>query len=93
MLSFLLPVVHAQAAVTGGTAIGDIGLKFLAAAVAFGAAAAGAGYGIGHSGAAMMAAVAEKPEVRTIGIIVVALAEAIAIYGFVIAIIILGSAA
>lgn len=90
MLGFLLPAVHAQAAATAGTALGDIGSKFLAAAIAFGAAAAGAGYGIGQSGAAMLAAVAEKPEVRTTGLIVVALAEAIAIYGFVIAIIILG---
>jgi F0F1-type ATP synthase membrane subunit c/vacuolar-type H+-ATPase subunit K len=39
-----------------------------------------------------LAAVAEKPELRTTALIFVALAEAIAIYGFVVAIIILGHA-
>jgi V/A-type H+-transporting ATPase subunit K len=70
---------------------GDTGLKLLGAGVAFGLAAAGAGVGLGQSGAAAIAAVVEKPEVRTTALIFVALAEAIAIYGFVMAIIILGS--
>ncbi len=70
---------------------GDVGLKLLGAGVAFGLAAAGAGIGLGQSGAAAIAAVVEKPEVRTTALIFVALAEAIAIYGFVMAIIILGS--
>jgi V/A-type H+/Na+-transporting ATPase subunit K len=87
--SLFLPVVHAQSSSTGA-AIGDIGAKYLAAAIAFGLSAAGAGYGIAHAGSAGLAAVAEKPELRTTALIFVALAEAIAIYGFVIAIIILG---
>ena len=87
--AFMLPVVHAQTA-TSGAALGDIGAKYLAAAIAFGLSAAGAGYGIAHAGSAGLAAVAEKPELRTTALIFVALAEAIAIYGFVIAIIILG---
>jgi V/A-type H+-transporting ATPase subunit K len=89
-MSFFLPAVHAQAATTSGSAIGNTGAKYLAAAIAFGLAAAGAGYGIAHAGSAGLAAVAEKPELRTTALIFVALAEAIAIYGFVIAIIILG---
>ncbi len=83
-----LPGANAQT--SGGNTGGDLGFKFLAAGIAFGLAAAGAGYGIGQSAAAGVAAVAEKPEVRTTALIFVALAEAIAIYGFVIAIIILG---
>ncbi|MBI3858617.1 MAG: ATPase [Thaumarchaeota archaeon] len=71
---------------------GDVGLgdKYLAAGIAFGLAAFGAGYGVGQSGAAAIAAVTEKAEVRTTALIFVVLAEAIAIYGFAIAILILG---
>jgi V/A-type H+-transporting ATPase subunit K len=66
------------------------GNKFLAAAIAFGLAAFGAGIGVGTSGSAAIAAVTEKAEVRTTALIFVVLAEAIAIYGFAIAFIILG---
>ena len=75
---------------TSTSGVSDVGFKFLAAGVAFGLAAAGAGIGLAQSGAAAIAAVVEKPEVRTSALIFVALAEAIAIYGFVMAIIILG---
>lgn len=88
---FIIPSVHAQASSDQATNV--LSLKTLAAGIAFGLAAAGAGYGIGQSGAAAIAAVVEKPEVRTTALIFVALAEAIAIYGFVIAIIILGQPA
>jgi V/A-type H+-transporting ATPase subunit K len=64
--------------------------KVFAASLAFGLAAVAAGYALGQSGSAAIAAVVEKPEIRTSALVFVALAEAIAIYGFVIAIIILG---
>jgi V/A-type H+-transporting ATPase subunit K len=84
-----IPAVFAQSA--GSTTVGpSAGDKFLAAGVAFGLAAFGAGYGVGQSGAAAIAAVTEKAEVRTTALIFVVLAEAIAIYGFAIAILILG---
>jgi V/A-type H+-transporting ATPase subunit K len=66
------------------------GQQFLAAGLAFGLAALGAGIGVGTSGSAAIAAVTEKAEVRTTALIFVVLAEAIAIYGFAIAFIILG---
>ena len=75
-------------AVTPGAAAN--GQQFLAAGVAFGLAALGAGIGVGTSGSAAIAAVTEKAEVRTTALIFVVLAEAIAIYGFAIAFIILG---
>ncbi len=75
---------HAQ------TTTSSSGEKFLAAAIAFGLAAFGAGIGVGTSGSAAIAAVTEKAEVRTSALIFVVLAEAIAIYGFAIAFIILG---
>ena len=55
----------------------------LAKAIGFGLAALGAGYAIGNAGAAGLAAVAEKPEMRTFAIIITALGEALAIYGIV----------
>ena len=76
---------YAQAATTTSN-----GNKFIAAGVAFGLAALGAGIGVGTSGSAAIAAVTEKAEVRTTALIFVVLAEAIAIYGFAIAFIILG---
>ena len=77
-------------AITAGAA--SNGDQFLAAAIAFGLAAFGAGIGVGTSGSAAIAAVTEKAEVRTTALIFVVLAEAIAIYGFAIAFIILGQA-
>lgn len=76
---------HAQTPTTTSN-----GEKFLAAAIAFGLAAFGAGIGVGTSGSAAIAAVTEKAEVRTTALIFVVLAEAIAIYGFAIAFVILG---
>jgi len=81
----LISPAHAQT--TTSSSSGD---KFLAAAIAFGLAAFGAGIGVGTSGSAAIAAVTEKAEVRTTALIFVVLAEAIAIYGFAIAFIILG---
>lgn len=77
------------AAITPGAA--GNGQQFLAAGIAFGLAALGAGIGVGTSGSAAIAAVTEKAEVRTTALIFVVLAEAIAIYGFAIAFIILGT--
>jgi V/A-type H+-transporting ATPase subunit K len=87
-LAPVVPAVFAQAA--GATPSPNAGEKFIAAGIAFGLAAFGAGYGVGQSGAAAIAAVTEKAEVRTTALIFVVLAEAIAIYGFAIAILILG---
>lgn len=84
----------AVAASTNSTATTTVssatGEKFLAAGIAFGLAALGAAFGVGQSGAAAIAAVTEKSEVRTTALIFVVLAEAIAIYGFAMAILILG---
>jgi V/A-type H+/Na+-transporting ATPase subunit K len=90
--AFLLTLVSAISApvfaITPGAA--SNGQQFLAAGLAFGLAALGAGVGVGTSGSAAIAAVTEKAEVRTTALIFVVLAEAIAIYGFAIAFIILG---
>lgn len=63
---------------------------FIAAAAAAGMSAIGAAYAVAVVGGAAMAAVAEKPEVAGRAIVFVGLAEGIAIYGLIIAIMILG---
>ncbi|HEY6283990.1 MAG TPA: ATP synthase subunit C [Nitrososphaerales archaeon] len=88
-LVFLAATLSAPAAAQGATTPSN-GNKFIAAGIAFGLAALGAGIGVGTSGSAAIAAVTEKAEVRTTALIFVVLAEAIAIYGFAIAFVILG---
>jgi V/A-type H+-transporting ATPase subunit K len=63
---------------------------FMAAAIAFGLGAIGAGIAISNVGAAAMGAVAEKPEVAGQALIFVALAEGLVVFGFIMALLILG---
>ncbi|PID58647.1 H+transporting two-sector ATPase C subunit [candidate division KSB3 bacterium] len=63
---------------------------FLAAAVAVGLGSIGAGIAVSSVGSAAMGAMAEKPEMAARALIFVGLAEGIAIYGLIIAIMILG---
>ncbi len=63
---------------------------FLAAALVAGLSAVGAAYAVAVVGGAAMGAVAEKPETAGRAIVFVGLAEGIAIYGLIIAIMILG---
>jgi V/A-type H+-transporting ATPase subunit K len=93
-LSFIFtPLAAAEeqpAAAEAQTTLQPSIVKFLSAAIAFVAAAMGAGWAVSKAGAAGLAASAERPEIRTTAIIIAALGEAIAIYGIVIAILILG---
>ncbi|MBD3307119.1 H+transporting two-sector ATPase C subunit [candidate division KSB3 bacterium] len=63
---------------------------FLAAAIAVGLGSVGAGIAVSAVGAAAMGAMAERPEMAARALIFVGLAEGIAIYGLIIAIMILG---
>jgi V/A-type H+/Na+-transporting ATPase subunit K len=63
---------------------------FIAAALVAGLGALGAAYAVAVVGAAAMGAVAEKPETAGRALIFVGLAEGIAIYGLIIAVMILG---
>ncbi len=64
--------------------------KSFPAAIAFAGAVLAAGYAIAKAGSAGLAAAAERPELRTLAIIITALGEALAIYGIVIAILLSG---
>ncbi len=69
-----------------GSATASVGgMAALGAGLAIGLAGVGAGIGVGTSGAAAVGASAEKPEMFGKAIIFVALAEAVAIYGLLVA--------
>ncbi len=63
---------------------------YLSAAIATGASALAAGFAVAYVGAAAMGAIGEKPQLMGRALIFVGLAEGIAIYGLIIAIMILG---
>jgi V/A-type H+-transporting ATPase subunit K len=90
---FTVSMARAQAdqgRVTGAGDSKSMGWAFLAAAVATGFGCVGAGIAVAYVGAAAVGAVGEKPEVAGRTLIFVGLAEGIAIYGLIIAIMILG---
>ena len=66
-----------------------VGWGFLSAALATGASALGAAYAVARVGSAAVGALTEKPELLGRVLILVGLAEGIAIYGLIIAILIL----
>ena len=65
---------------------------WLGAAIAVAGSAIGAAIAVAYTGAAALAAISEKPEIFGRAMVIVGLAEGIAIYGLVIAIILIGSA-
>jgi V/A-type H+-transporting ATPase subunit K len=87
----LLGVVDpAQAATGGGNASSWAAL--LAAGIAVAGSTIGAAIAVAYTGAAALAAVSEKPEMFGRSLVIVGLAEGIAIYGLVVAIILIGKA-
>jgi V/A-type H+-transporting ATPase subunit K len=86
----LVPAMAATA-VEGRAALpeGALSWGFLAAALATGLSSFGAGLAVASVGSAAVGAVTEKPEVLGRVLILVGLAEGIAIYGLIISILIL----
>jgi V/A-type H+-transporting ATPase subunit K len=74
--------------VMGGHA-GVVQWGFAAAAASAGLSAAAAGYAVAHVGSAAVGALAEKPELMGRVLVIVGLAEGIAIYGLIVSILIL----
>lgn len=77
----------AHVAASGGNSAALIG-----AAVAVAGSTIGAGIAVAYTGAAALAAMSERPEVFGRAMVVVGLAEGIAIYGLIIGIILVGKA-
>ncbi len=92
LLAGAVPVLAqaAQQAAQPAAATGASGSAFYAAAIAVGASALGAAGAVAYTGAAALAAMSEKPELFGRSIVIVGLAEGIAIYGLIIAVLILG---
>ena len=89
MISWLIPAVALaeEAAVVGNA--DAAGLGYLSAAIAVGASTIGAGIAVAVVGAAAMGAIGEKPELAGRALIFIGLAEGIAIYGLIVALMIL----
>ena len=68
------------------------GSAYIGAAIAIAGSAIGAGFAVAYTGAAALAAISEKPELFGRAMVFVGLAEGIAIYGLVIAIVLIGQA-
>ena len=66
------------------------GFALLGAAIAVGASSIGAAIAVAYTGAAALAAISEKPEMFGRAMVIVGLAEGIAIYGLIVAVILLG---
>jgi len=64
----------------------------LAAAIVAGLAFLGAGIGLGIAGSAAIGAVSEKPEMFSLTFVYIVFVEAIAVYGLVLAFLLLGQA-
>jgi V/A-type H+-transporting ATPase subunit K len=79
-------------AAAGSAAKSGSGDAFLGAGIAIAGSAIGAGFAVAYTGAAALAAISEKPELFGRAMVIVGLAEGIAIYGLVIAVVLIGKA-
>ena len=79
------PAAAAEAAATV-----DTGAAFIGASIAVAASAIGAGIAIAYAGSAALATISEQPDLFGRAMVVVGLAEGVAIYGLIVAVLILG---
>jgi len=87
-----MPAAAQAAAAHSAAESGIASWAMIAAAIAVGASTLAAGYAVGVVGSAAVGALAEKPELTGRVIILVGLAEGIAIYGVIVAVLILNRA-
>jgi V/A-type H+-transporting ATPase subunit K len=76
----------------GATATSDPGAAFIGAGISIAGSTLGAAIAVAYTGAAALAAISEKPELFGRAMVIVGLAEGIAIYGLVIAVVLIGKA-
>ena len=78
---------------TGATAAGPAsGAALIGAAVAVAGSSIGASIAVAYTGSAALAAISERPELFGRAMVIVGLAEGIAIYGLIISVILVGKA-
>ncbi len=90
-LAVLASPSSAATAVSGSVA-SYRGQALIGAAIAVAGSSIGASIGVAYTGSAALAAMSERPEMFGRAMVIVGLAEGIAIYGLVIAIILIGKA-
>jgi len=88
----LLGIVEPAQAASGATVHSDSWAALLGAGIAVAGSTIGAGFAVAYTGAATIAAISEKPEMLGRSLVIVGLAEGIAIYGLVVAVILIGKA-
>ena len=88
----LLGPAPSALAAGGGSSGTDPQAALLGAAIAVAGSTLGAAIAVAYTGAAALAAISEKPEMFGRAMVIVGLAEGIAIYGVVIAILLMGKA-
>ncbi len=89
LLAFPESVWAEEVVAAAGGDPGVVQWGFVAAAISAGLSALAAGYAVGHVGSAAIGAIAEKPELMGRVLVMVGLAEGIAIYGLIVSILIL----
>lgn len=92
VLALALSGGSAQAATTTAQESGSGSAALIGAAIAVAGATIGAGIAVAYTGAAALAALSERPELFGRAMVIVGLAEGIAIYGLVVAVILIGKA-
>ena len=90
VLTTLPALVTAQEAAAPSTPVETANWAFIGAALSVGCSTIGAGIAIALVGSAAMGAISERPEILGRALIFLGLAEGIAIYGLIVAIMILG---
>ncbi|MBN0042773.1 ATPase [Streptomyces actuosus] len=83
---------QADATVAAAQSSGSNSAALIGAAIAVAGASIGAAIAVAYTGAAALAALSERPELFGRAMVIVGLAEGIAIYGLVVAIILIGKA-
>jgi len=97
LVTFGADASHAHAAATSAAAAAApakpaSGSALIGAAIAITGSSIGAGIAVAYTGAAALAAMSERPEVFGRAMVVVGLAEGIAVYGLIVAVILIGKA-
>jgi V/A-type H+/Na+-transporting ATPase subunit K len=85
-------VTAAAAAKAAAAGTGGSWAALLGAAIAVAGSTVGAGIAVAYTGAAALAAMSERPELFGRAMVIVGLAEGIAIYGLIVGIILIGKA-
>ncbi|MER6631217.1 ATP synthase subunit C [Streptomyces sp. NPDC000987] len=81
---------HADGATAAAQSSGSGSAALIGAAIAVAGASIGAAVAVAYTGAAALAALSERPELFGRAMVIVGLAEGIAIYGLVVAILLIG---